>query len=152
MADDFCAGRRASAFFVPPPGDIAMEVKRVEVLLNCLVVSAGGAVGTVCRYLVGLLPLKPQNGFPLITLGINVAGAFLIGLIAAAAGKYSGLDPRLLLFLKVGICGGFTTFSTFSLESVNLLQNGQVLLSLSYMALSVFLCVGAVVGAQMLVK
>ena len=124
----------------------------MEVLLNCIVVSAGGAVGTVCRYLVGLLPIRHESGFPLITLGINVVGAFLIGLIAAAAGKYAGLDPRLLLFLKVGICGGFTTFSTFSLESVNLLQNGQVLVSLSYMALSVLLCVGAVIGAQLLVK
>lgn len=66
--------------------------------------------------LLGKLPVKAA-GFPVITLGINVVGAFCIGLIVAAVGKHSGWDPRLVLFLKVGFCGGFTTFSTFSLET-----------------------------------
>ena len=81
-----------------------------------LFVALGGAIGSVSRFLLGKLPVKAA-GFPVITLGINVVGAFCIGLIVAAVGKHSGWDPRLVLFLKVGFCGGFTTFSTFSLET-----------------------------------
>lgn len=119
---------------------------------NCLFVGAGGAVGAVCRYLLGLLPLRPSNGFPLTTLLINVVGAFCIGLIAAAAAKHADFDPRLLLFLKVGICGGFTTFSTFSSESAQLLQSGRTGLGLLYVVLSAALGILAVFGAERLVK
>lgn len=80
-------------------------------ILNCLFVGLGGFVGSVLRYLVSLIPLEHESGFPLVTLGINVLGAFLLGLIMAF-GRDTGLDPRTLLFLKVGVCGGFTTFST----------------------------------------
>ena len=124
----------------------------MEILFNCLVVGIGGAIGTVCRYLLSLLPLKPQNGFPLITLGINVLGAFYIGLIVALAGENENIDSYLLLLLKVGFCGGFTTFSTFSLESAYLLQNGSYITAISYIILSVILCVFAVMGAQVLIK
>ena len=71
-------------------------------LLNCVFVSLGGAAGSICRYLLGLLPLKPASGFPAITLCINIAGAFALGLIGALAGKYAKLNPQLLLFLRVG--------------------------------------------------
>ena len=92
-------------------------------LLNCVFVGLGGAAGSICRYLLGLLPLKPVSGFPAITLCINIAGAFALGLIGALAGKYAKLNPQLLLFLRVGVCGGFTTFSTFSVETVVLLSH-----------------------------
>ena len=55
-------------------------------LLNCVFVGLGGAAGSICRYLLGLLPLKPASGFPTITLCINIAGAFALGLIGALAG------------------------------------------------------------------
>ena len=71
-------------------------------LLNCVFVGLGGAAGSICRYLLGLLPLKPASGFPAITLCINIAGAFALGLIGALAGKYAKLNPQLLLFLRVG--------------------------------------------------
>ena len=92
-------------------------------LLNCVFVGLGGAAGSICRYLLGLLPLKPVSGFPAITLCINIAGAFALGLIGALAGKYAKLNPQMLLFLRVGVCGGFTTFSTFSVETVVLLSH-----------------------------
>ena len=119
---------------------------------NCLLVGAGGMLGTIGRYLLCLLPIKTQNGFPIITLAINLIGAFCIGLIAAFSGRSGNTNPQLILFLKVGICGGFTTFSTFSLEAVQLLQNGKSVVALSYMVLSVALCVAAVAGAQAIVK
>ncbi len=121
-------------------------------LLNCLFVGLGGLVGSVLRYLVSLLPLRHESGFPLITLGINVLGAFLLGLIMAYAGRAPSLDPRTLLFLKVGVCGGFTTFSTFALEAHGLLAGGKPVVALLYMALSVVLCVFAVYGAGALIR
>ena len=90
-------------------------------MAECLFVGIGGFIGSVCRYLIGLIPLSQSNGFPVKTLVINVAGAFAIGLISAAA-KHTGLDGRAVLFLKAGICGGFTTFSTFALETVTLFE------------------------------
>ncbi|MCH3971673.1 MAG: fluoride efflux transporter CrcB [Oscillospiraceae bacterium] len=124
----------------------------MNLLINCICVGCGGMLGAVARYLLGYLPIKPENGFPVITLLINIAGAFFIGLIAALAGRGSGMDPRLLLFLKVGICGGFTTFSTFSLESVSLLQQGRYLTGIGYILCSVIFCVAAVAGAELLVQ
>ena len=120
--------------------------------LNCLFVALGGAVGSVCRYLLGLLPLRPAGGFPLITLGINVLGAFCIGLLASLAGRHAGWDPRLLLLLKVGVCGGFTTFSTFCSESVQLIQSGRPGLAALYAVLSILLGGAAVFAGQALVK
>jgi len=124
----------------------------LTMILNCLFVGVGGFVGSVLRYVVSLIPLRHESGFPLVTLGINVLGAFVLGLIMAAAGKSTTLDPRLLLFLKVGICGGFTTFSTFALEAQGLLSGGKLWAAVLYMLLSVVLCVGAVYGAGALVR
>ena len=120
--------------------------------LNCVFVGLGGLVGSVLRYLFSLIPLEHESGFPLMTLGINVLGAFLLGLIMAYAGKSTALDPRALLFLKVGICGGFTTFSTFALEAHGLLSGGKPIVALVYMLLSVVLCVLAVYGGGALAR
>ena len=115
---------------------------------NCIAVGIGGFVGSVLRYLVSLLPIKPTNGFPLGTLVINVAGSFAIGLITALSIKSGDISPRWILFMKAGICGGFTTFSTFSLEAGHLLQNGKVWLGCLYIVASVLLGVGAFFLAQ----
>ena len=111
---------------------------------NCLAVGAGGFVGAVFRYLVGFIPQLQRGAFPLHTLLINVVGAILIGAVAEKAGAASGMNPTLLLFLKVGVCGGFTTFSTFSLEGVGLLESGRTGLFFLYALLSVALCLGGV--------
>ena len=124
----------------------------MSVILNCFFVGLGGFVGSVLRYLVSLAPIRHESGFPLVTLGINVLGAFVLGLIMATAGKSPSFDPRTLLFLKVGICGGFTTFSTFALEAQGLLSGGKLWAAVLYMLLSVVLCVGAVYGAGALVR
>ena len=124
----------------------------MKTLVDCFFVGAGGALGAVGRYLIGLIPIRPENGFPLTTLLINVVGALAIGFLVAATEKNSAFDPRLLLFLKVGLCGGFTTFSTFSQESAQLRQSGKPGLGLLYATLSVLLCVAAVFGAQQIVK
>lgn len=135
-----------------PRGILLEELLLVSVILNCFFVGLGGFVGSVLRYLVSLAPIRHESGFPLVTLGINVLGAFLLGLIMAAAGRNTGLDPRTLLFLKVGVCGGFTTFSTFALEAHTLISGGKPAVALLYMLLSVVLCVLAVFGAGALAK
>lgn len=123
-------------------------------MLNCLFVGVGGFLGAVARYLCTRLPLAPEGGFPLVTLLINVLGvlgAFVIGLIAAGASKHTGWDPRLVLLLKTGVCGGFTTFSTFALETSSLLQSGKPWTAAAYIVLSVLLSVSAVALAERLV-
>ena len=121
-------------------------------MAECLFVGIGGFIGSVCRYLIGLIPLSPSNGFPVKTLVINVAGAFAIGLIAAAAAKNAGMSPRIVLLLKTGICGGFTTFSTFALEISDLIRGGSWAAAAAYMLLSLILGVAAVFAAETLLS
>lgn len=121
-------------------------------MLNCIVIGAGGFIGAVMRYLVSLIPIKNPASFPVNTFIINVIGAFVIGCIAAAASKNPSLDSRLLLFLKVGLCGGFTTFSTFSLETAELLKSGSTATALLYVAASVLFCILAVMLPQSIIK
>ena len=116
-------------------------------LSNCIFVGRGGGAGAICRYLMGMLPVLQRGAFPLATLTINLLGSFLIGLIAQRANGPSGMDPNLVLLLKVGFCGGFTTFSTFSLESLTLLEEGRWGMFTLYAVLSVVLCIaGAALG------
>jgi CrcB protein len=116
-----------------------------------VIVGLGGFIGSILRYLVGLLPLKVDNGFPIKTLIINVLGAFVIGLITALATKDKSLNDNLVLLLKVGLCGGFTTFSTFAYETTDLLQSGSTFIALVYVCASVVLGVLAVYLAQMII-
>lgn len=124
----------------------------MNTFLNCISVGAGGMIGSVLRYLLSLLPIRHSSGFPLVTLGVNVLGAFLIGLIVTLAGKNANLDPRALLFLQVGVCGGFTTFSSFALETHTLLQGGKLITAICYICLSVALCVCATALSSALAK
>lgn len=121
-------------------------------LINCLAVGAGGFIGSVFRYLVGLIPFLNKSDIPFQTLAVNVIGAVMIGMIVQVAESYGNLNGPWLLFLKVGICGGFTTFSTFSLEALGLLQSGRELMFGIYMAASLMLCIGGVFAGKMLVS
>lgn len=121
-------------------------------MIDCVIVGAGGCIGAVCRYLIGLIPLREGSAFPIKTFFINVLGCFLIGMIAACAAKNSAVNPKLVLFLKVGICGGFTTFSSFALETSDLLENGSTGVALLYIILSIAVGVLAVFAGQQIVR
>ena len=82
--------------------------------LNCIAVGAGGFLGAVSRYLMGMIPFLQKGSLPYHTLLINVLGAVLIGIVVKTADSTEILNPSTVLFLKVGICGGFTTFHFFS--------------------------------------
>ena len=100
-------------------------------------VALGGAAGAMLRYAISLIPVR--GSFPVLTLLTNLLGALLIGLIAGAA-EFASPSPSLILFAKTGLCGGFTTFSTFSLEGYTLLKAGQKGMAALYILLSVGLC------------
>ena len=117
-------------------------------MLNIIAVGLGGFVGAVCRYLIGLAPLKEVTVFPIKTFIINIVGCIVIGLITVAATRNNNMNPYMLLFLKVGVCGGFTTFSTFALESAELIKNGNPLIALVYMLGSVVVGVGVIFAIE----
>ena len=117
--------------------------------MSFLYVGAGGAVGAMSRYAIGLIPYK--GVFPILTLMINFLGAVLIGFVVGASAKL-GWSSNWTLFWKTGVCGGFTTFSTFSLETYTLVQNGHSQLAVLYALTSVVLCVVGIVIGMMLAK
>ncbi len=115
--------------------------------LDLLAVGLGGGLGAICRYGISLLPLK--SSFPLATLFTNLLGALLIGFVAGLASR-DVLSSRANLFWRTGVCGGFTTFSTFSLETLRLLEERKLLTGGLYAALSVGLCLlGVAAGLQL---
>ncbi len=116
-------------------------------MLPYLYVAAGGALGSVLRFwLAGALTARYGDHFPLGTLVVNVTGSFVLGLFAGLAiveGRWWG-SPAARLFLMVGLCGGYTTFSSFSLQTLALLQAGEWFRGLANVAVSVLLCLFAV--------
>src|ERR1700748_60973 len=115
-------------------------------LTTCLIVMLGGALGTLARYLVGLAAIPISQNLPWGTIVINIVGSFNIGFfgtLTLAYGRFPASD-NMRLFVMVGLCGGFTTFSAFSLQTLDLLRSGAVLRAGVNVVASVVLCVCAV--------
>ena len=111
---------------------------------DILYVGLGGGVGAIFRYLISQLPY--QGDFPLLTLITNVLGAVIIGYVVDSA-EPRGLSDNMVKFLKTGLCGGFTTFSTFSLETYSLSMDEKYIQAGLYAGLSIVLCfMGIFVG------
>ena len=111
---------------------------------DIILVGIGSGIGGICRYLISLFMGHAQNGFPWGTFTVNVAGCLLIGILWGVTSRFQNLSPTFSLFLMVGFCGGFTTFSTFSKEGLTLLQTNHLFLFLLYTLGSVVLGVLAV--------
>jgi len=116
--------------------------------MNFIFVALGGALGSMLRYAISLIPCKME--FPILTFLTNIIGAILIGFIVGIASANDNVSDRVVLFLKTGVCGGFTTFSTFSLEAYNMYDDKKYMLALVYVILSCTFCIlGVVCGKKM---
>ena len=115
--------------------------------MEFLFVGLGGALGAVGRYAVSMIPIKTE--FPFLTLITNILGAVLIGFISGIVSAKQDVSQNTVLFWKTGVCGGFTTFSTFSLEAYGLFEKGSNILGLVYAVVSVVSCIlGIVCGKK----
>jgi len=109
-------------------------------LKQLLLIGTGGFIGSVARFLVSRLNTRIDwLSIPIGTLTVNVVGSLLIGFLIGISEKSPILTVEWRMFLMVGLCGGFTTFSSFSGENLVLMKNGQILPLLLYTGLSIFL-------------
>ena len=108
-----------------------------------LLIAVGGAAGSLLRYLIGgAVQRMSAGGFPVGTMFVNVSGCFLIGILLRQFLNMQ-VSPEMRAFLIVGFCGGFTTFSTFSAETLGLIEGGEYGRATGYAILSVVLCLAA---------
>lgn len=114
--------------------------------ISCLYVVIGGALGTFARYAISVAALPISHRLPWGTIIINIVGSFIIGFfgtLTLASGRFP-VSENIRLFVMVGVCGGFTTFSSFSLQTLDLLRIGAVGRAAANIGLSIALCVAAV--------
>jgi CrcB protein len=110
--------------------------------MNYFLVAIGSAIGGVGRYwLTSLLPAA-EGRIPLATLFVNILGSAAIGFLSGFAAR-GQISPSAQILLMVGVCGGFTTFSAFSIQTLNLLRAGEFLIAASYIIFSVTLCIAS---------
>jgi len=117
-----------------------------------LAIGIGSCIGGVCRYLLSqFIQNKVLSTFPYGTLGVNIVGCFLIGIVFGLSER-GNFTMEWRLFLATGLLGGFTTFSSFSNETVSLLRDGQLWYAFTYIACSVVICLLATFTGISLVK
>ncbi len=121
--------------------------------MQWLMVAAGGALGAMGRFAVNAVMFPVMGGrFPIGTLVVNVVGSILMGLFYVLIIERGVLPAELRNLVMVGFLGAFTTFSTFSLDSLALWQNGHLALAAAYVALNLLLCLAGTLGAITLTR
>lgn len=122
-------------------------------MFQVALVAIGGAVGSVLRHLVSLGAARLfGSGFPFGTLTVNLAGSFAMGVFVEVIARRFGGSPELKLLLATGLLGGFTTFSSFTLDVSVLVERGNVVLAFSYIAASILLGLGALFAGLALAR
>lgn len=112
-------------------------------LKTITLVGIGGAIGSILRYLAATgIQNKFLSAFPYGTMCVNISGCFIIGLVYALAER-NNISPEWRVFLATGICGGYTTFSTFSYESLSLVREGELFYAALYISVSVIAGISA---------
>jgi CrcB protein len=121
--------------------------------LPLLIVGIGGAFGSICRYLVQVyIGRWTTLAFPFGTLVANLTGCFLIGILFGLGSKYAWMTIEWRLFLITGICGGYTTFSSYSLDSITLLRQGHYTYFFAYVLGSIIVGLLATVAGALVVR
>lgn len=122
--------------------------------MNSLLVMIGGAIGALARYQFGRLSFHLLGGgWPWGTFGVNIIGGFLMGALAGWLARFGAAgNEQMRLLIGVGAMGGFTTFSSFSLETMLMIERGQWASAALYAVLSVILSVAALMGGLMLMR
>ena len=122
-------------------------------MINYLLVSAGAAIGGALRYGISTYIQKNQSViFPYGTLFVNIIGSFLLGIIMFYLNEKDLIGNEFRLFLTVGLCGGFTTFSTFSYETLMLIRDSELLLAFYNVILNLVLCLAGIYIAYLISK
>lgn len=120
---------------------------------NLVLVGIGGAAGSIARYLCAVAVNAIYTiRFPAATLLVNVLGCFIMGLLYALTERTSVVPPHYRLLLGTGFCGGFTTFSTFAFENMDLIRTGDTTFFLLYVLGSLVLGIGAVFAGFFLIR
>jgi CrcB protein len=118
-----------------------------------LIIGLGGGIGSICRYLIGVYVARHLTlAFPAGTFLVNITGCFIIGLLYGLSNRYAWLTLEWRLFVITGICGGYTTFSSFSYESINLFRQGNYTYFILYVVLSVVLGLLATIGGSIIFR
>ena len=123
-----------------------------DIIKNTVFIGCGSFIGGAARYLISVAMKTMSKGFPWGTLVVNLVGCLVIGLLWGFFSKTSSEGNTWALFMTVGICGGFTTFSTFSKEALIMLQSGSIAGLLSYIGVSVIAGVALVAAGYYLAR
>lgn len=118
-------------------------------ITTALLVGVGGGLGALLRYLIELIPF--HTTFPMATFLINMGGSFIMGLFVGAAERHMASD-RTMTVLRVGFCGGFTTLSTFGVETIALFENDQHMTAYAYMLATFVTCFVGIWIGRMIVR
>ncbi|WP_062234419.1 fluoride efflux transporter CrcB [Aureimonas sp. N4] len=123
-------------------------------MMNFLLVAVGGGLGSVLRYGAGLAAARwLGTAFPFGTLFVNVTGSFAMGvLVEFLARRYGGADANLRLLLATGVLGGYTTFSSFSLDFATLAERGELATAFAYLAVTILVGLGALFAGLALAR
>ena len=124
----------------------------LDILKNTIMVGCGSFLGGAARYLISVAMKTMSKGFPWGTLAVNLVGCLVIGLLWGFFSRNATENSSWALFMTVGICGGFTTFSTFSKEALMMLQAGNFMSLLLYVAISVIAGIALVAAGYYLVR
>tara|TARA_B100000945_G_C20222292_1_gene521188 strand:- start:227 stop:601 length:375 start_codon:yes stop_codon:yes gene_type:complete len=121
-------------------------------LKEIIAVFVGGGLGSVLRFLVNKIEIISENNFPYSTFISNFLGCFILGLVLGYFIKNENPNSILFVFLTIGLCGGFTTFSSFSNESLELIQNGEIFTFLTYSLSSLVVGIVSVYAGTIMFK
>ena len=122
-------------------------------MMNIVFVGLGGFIGASTRYLISLYASKLfTSKIPIGTLTVNILGSLIIGIVMELTLKTSLISPHMKLFLTTGFLGGLTTFSTFSYETMELIEKGELLLAIFNIALNLLLSLGGSILGRVIIK